>query len=115
MIWWQRWDWLASSWLVRHGIWQAKEEGGWYADCRVAPLRCWFRGRAPTWGTRASRPEPGEPVKEPPFYLVTDRSIPPDEVHFRDHHGRTLGVMKLGDGHTLVIPRKANDTVPVRG
>lgn len=59
-------------------------------------------------------PEPGEPAPaEPPFYLIVDRSIPPDEVHFRDQQSRTIAVMKLGDGHRLVLPRKANDTVPV--
>lgn len=41
-----------NLWLCRNGIWQTKEEGGFFAEARVAPLRYWFRGRAPHWGTR---------------------------------------------------------------
>lgn len=46
-------DWRASIWLLRRGIWQAKEEGGYFADCRLAHPRYWFRGRAPEWGKLA--------------------------------------------------------------
>lgn len=60
-----------------------------------------------------AEPSPGPKPAEPPFYLVTDRSIPPDEVHFRDQQGRTLGRILLATGQVLVIPRKANDTLPV--
>jgi hypothetical protein len=61
-------------------------------------------------------PEPStEPVPpEPPFYIVIDRSIPPDEVHFRQH-GKTVAVMKLGEGQVLTLPRKVDQTVPFVG
>jgi len=60
-----------------------------------------------------SRPEPGGPVPaEPPFYIVTDRSIPPDEVHFRQD-GKTVAVMKLGTGQVVAIPRRVDQTTPL--
>jgi hypothetical protein len=44
--------WYAWHLLARHGVIQMKEEGGYFAEARLSPVRWWFRGRAPYWGAR---------------------------------------------------------------
>jgi hypothetical protein len=49
-FWLQQLEWRYYMWLCRRGIWQTREEGGYFRDCKLAPARYWFRGRAPHWG-----------------------------------------------------------------
>lgn len=41
--------WAPVAWLVDRGVLQVMEDGGYYKDCRLSPLRFWFRGLAPPW------------------------------------------------------------------